>query len=690
MTQLPGTAVRRARLIGIAALIAVAALSSLGQNRDGGPFATFVFDLYQLLAPRDLVNHHVRIVSIDEASIAEVGPWPWPRHYLAAMVEAAHRHGATAIGFDMVFPEADRHGATRLQQIYGHLPDEITQHLAKLPEPDHYFAHHLSRAGSVMGRIGTAAEGNVEAPESLPLNAWIEGSPEGLRHYEGAVANIEALDSVAKGHGLLNGAPDPDGIVRRVPLMGSIAGELTPGFALELLRVSEDIEDIERLSGGREIRMGPYTIRTDDDADMRLHFAPFTVDDHISASDLLNDRVDSDALSGRIVIVAAGAVGLGDVVATPQDGEVFGVDLHAQAISAIKEGTWLERPVWGLTVEWLLFAALGLAALLTVPALRFGLSGPIVIGVSFLVVAISWLLFHEARLLVDPAQPLLGLGSASLALYTTMFVEAERHQRTLQAALTEARVEQARISGELSAARDIQLGILPDATKISSLPEGVEAAALLEPAREIGGDLYDIFMLDERRLYFMVGDVTGKGVPAALFMSISKVLTKSAVVHETKTLADAMMRANNDISRDNPADLFVTALAGILDCETGELVLVNAGHDDPIILGREADPVVLKCDGGPPLCVMDDFPYDTEHFQLAPGETMVIITDGVTEAKNAEGALYGGDRLSTLLEEAASATPGEIIDTVKASVRVFEGDAIATDDLTVMAITRKG
>jgi adenylate cyclase len=134
-------------------------------------------------------------------------------------------------------------------------------------------------------------------------------------------------------------------------------------------------------------------------------------------------------------------------------------------------------------------------------------------------------------------------------------VETDRHRRDLRESLAEARVREAKIDGELAAAKEIQLGMLPDTTALSSLPRHVELRAFLEPARSIGGDLYDAFMLDDRRLYFMVGDVTGKGVPASLFMALAKALSKSVVLREGSDLEEAVMAANAEISRENTSKL---------------------------------------------------------------------------------------------------------------------------------------
>jgi serine phosphatase RsbU (regulator of sigma subunit) len=376
-----------------------------------------------------------------------------------------------------------------------------------------------------------------------------------------------------------------------------------------------------------------------------------------------------------------------DLVATPVIGSTYGSDLHAQAVEIILSGAWLKRPGSMATVEFSLAVALAFLAIWLLP-MRTPNRGVVwVAGGVLFVVAVSLGAFVGGRVLVDLIVPFLGGGGTAIGCLGALLVETDRHRRDLRETLAEARVREAKIDGELAAAKDIQLGMLPDTAAIASLPRHVDLSAFLEPARSIGGDLYDAFMLDDRRLYFMVGDVTGKGVPASLFMALAKALSKSVVLREGSDLEEAVMAANAEISRENTAEFFVTALFGVLDTTTGEVELCNAGHDNPLILRADGSIEVFEMDGGPPLCVFEEFPYPVEPITLAPGETLVIITDGVTEAKAPDDDLFGRERL---LEVLGAERSGEIIDEVVSAVRAFEAGAEPTDDLTVMTIAFRG
>ena len=277
-------------------------------------------------------------------------------------------------------------------------------------------------------------------------------------------------------------------------------------------------------------------------------------------------------------------------------------------------------------------------------------------------------------------------------MLTILLAELDRRRRALREALQQERVAAAQVAGELKAARDIQLGILPDPKAIDGLPPSLSVSAFLESAKAVGGDLYDLFMVDDDRLFFLVGDVTGKGVPASLFMALSKAMSKSAALRAGSESMDVIIdMANEEISRENPASLFVTVFAGIVDSRAGTIEFCNAGHEDPHILLPDGSVRPLPCEGGPPLCVFEGFPYPLERVTLAPGETLVITTDGVTEAKRADGTFYGHDRLVSALEHAAGETDlHEAIAGLAGDVRRFEAGADPTDDLTVLAVRFNG
>jgi len=214
------------------------------------------------------------------------------------------------------------------------------------------------------------------------------------------------------------------------------------------------------------------------------------------------------------------------------------------------------------------------------------------------------------------------------------------------------------------------------------------------PAREVGGDLYDFFRLDERRLFFLIGDVAGKGLSASIFMAVSKALCKSTILRAPEAdLGELMSAANAEVSRDNAEMLFVTAFAGVLDLDTGELVYCNAGHENPWLVSAHGAAIRRIVDGGgPPLCAVDDFAYRGARCRMLPGELLCLVSDGVTEAQSVASGLYGGWRVQRLLQELRERTPSSnvIVDALRADVQSFEAGAEPADDLTVLVLRWNG
>ena len=267
-----------------------------------------------------------------------------------------------------------------------------------------------------------------------------------------------------------------------------------------------------------------------------------------------------------------------------------------------------------------------------------------------------------------------------------MIARLQRYLIEMQAA-TAARE---RVEGELSAARDIQAGMLPRVFPPFPDRTEVDIFALLESAKQVGGDLYDYVLVDRDRLFFVVGDVSGKGVPAALFMAMATTLFKATALN-TKTTGEIMTRVNAELARDNAAMMFVTAVCGILDMRTGAVQYSDGGHEPPFLRRADGRLERLPKQPGIPLGVMDDAIYDTGRFRLAPGDALVLFTDGVSEAANLDDDLFTVERIETALAAAqARATARHLAEGLADDVRVFVGEAPQSDDIAILVVRYEG
>lgn len=251
--------------------------------------------------------------------------------------------------------------------------------------------------------------------------------------------------------------------------------------------------------------------------------------------------------------------------------------------------------------------------------------------------------------------------------------------------LTRVTMEKERISTELSLATKIQAAMLP--RKFPAYPERKEfdIYASMTPAKEVGGDFYDFFLIDNDHLCVIMADVSGKGIPAALFMMASKIILQSAAMLG-QSAEDILRKTNEAICSNNPEDMFVTVWLGILEISTGKLTAANAGHEYPILRQNGKDFERYKDPHGLAVGAMTDMPYRSYELMLQPGAKLFVYTDGVVEATNRRNALYGTDRLLDTLRGVQDKTPKDILEAVGQDVTDFTGDAPQFDDVTMLCL----
>ncbi len=255
--------------------------------------------------------------------------------------------------------------------------------------------------------------------------------------------------------------------------------------------------------------------------------------------------------------------------------------------------------------------------------------------------------------------------------------------------LRETTAAKERIESELKIARTIQMSFLP--RRFPPFPEKKELGIFgtLEPAREVGGDFYDFFLVGEDHLFFSIGDAAGKGVPAAFFMAVARTLIKGTALLGLDP-AEVLARVNLELCRDNDSAMFVTLACGSLNFRTGELHYSNAGHNPPVLTRSGGPADWLPLPEGLVLGAMEDAPFETKKIQLAPGDRLLLYTDGVTEAMNAGGALYSAERLLKAVERFRALPPEEFVRKVTESVREFADPEPQSDDLTLLALEYRG
>ena len=264
---------------------------------------------------------------------------------------------------------------------------------------------------------------------------------------------------------------------------------------------------------------------------------------------------------------------------------------------------------------------------------------------------------------------------AGLAILSLIVLRFVRNNHRLQA----ANLTQERLNSELRIASEIQKEMLPKQSPQTGRSD-IDIHGMLIPARAVGGDIFDYFIRDEK-LFFCIGDVSGKGVPSAMVMAVIHSLFRMASAHENNP-ARIMQTLNETSCEGNESNMFVTMFVGVLDLLTGRLRYCNAGHDRPVIVGAEA----LPAEANLPVGIFADFAYEMQETVLAGGSTLFLYTDGLTEARGREHGMFGVDRVMDVLRDSADLTPAQLLEKMEREVHAFVEDAEQSDDLTMLAI----
>jgi sigma-B regulation protein RsbU (phosphoserine phosphatase) len=255
--------------------------------------------------------------------------------------------------------------------------------------------------------------------------------------------------------------------------------------------------------------------------------------------------------------------------------------------------------------------------------------------------------------------------------------------------ITSITAEKERIGTELSLATEIQAGMLPNIFPPFPDRTEIDLYALMKPAKEVGGDFYDFFMVDDDHLCMIMADVSGKGVPAALFMMASKIILANNVLVNYSP-AEVLEKTNNMICSNNKLGMFVTVWLGILEVSTGKVTAANAGHEYPIVMNAGEKFELLKDKHGFVIGGMDGVTYENYEFNMAPGSKLFLYTDGITEATNSEMELYGVERMIDALNKTVSFQPESVVNYVKGNIANFVENAEQFDDITMLCMEYRG
>ncbi len=627
-------------LIALAAALAVTAVIGLGALQRLDKWTQD--SMYQRPS---VTSGDIIIFGIDEDAIDLLGPYnTWDRNVVASALEAL-----------AVDPEK-KPAVTAIDVLYaGNTSESADARLAKAAET---LGNVVTASVATFGEKITWENGRATSIDGSAVLAFDQP--------------YDALRSVATmGH--INAMVDMDGVLRHALLyVEPEEGRKVYSMACETARKYMEQKGLD-FSLPRVNSMGHY-------------YVPFTSKpggyyDGISIAWLIAGKVPPDYWAGKVVLIGPYATALQDAYFTSIDHgqQMFGVEFQANVIQSLVERNFKTEVTD--QIQLIILFVLSLIMMLVLLRIKLLPGGLISLGLVAASLAGSYLLYG-AGLVTHPLWLPLGLAAVYILAAACHYIQTAKERQALA-------LEKERISAELSLATRIQASSLPK--DFPAFPDRSEfdIYASMTPAKEVGGDFYDFFMIDDDHLGLAIGDVSGKGVPAALFMMVSSSLIHHMAVRE-KSPGKVLQIVNRQICSRNPEEMFVTVWLGTLEISTGKLTAASAGHEYPALKQAGQSFELIKDKHGFVLGGMDGVRYREYELQLEPGAKLFVYTDGVAEATDSEKQLFGTDRMIEALRAGENGSPQEILATVNAAVDSFVGKAPQFDDLTMLCLEYKG
>jgi len=520
------------------ALLLVTALAHLVLPEEFEQLSALIaFDVQQRIAPREPPpDTPVLIVDIDEASLKEVGQWPWPRTVMAQLVDKLHQAGAAAIAFDVLFSEPDRTSPQMLMSLLtdrGAGEEDAKRLLASMQDPDAQFTKAIGGAPVVLGfdLTGTSGKGNPVIKAGF---SWVGASGANplrfVRSFPDVVTALPQLQKAAAGDGFVNQISDWDNVVRRVPLVLRLGDKAVPSLAAEALRVGLGASGyIGRYSGAQAaksfgentglnaIKIGPLEVPTDAKGQVTLHYMrprPRDQDPrYISAGKIIAGDFDPARIADRLVLVGSSAAGLNDLKATPITPDMPGVEIHAQLIEQILQQDFLFRPDWGPGAEILFAMVFGIIVILAIPLVG-ALPSAAVAGVAMIAAAaVSWFALRNGQVVIDPVYPVAVLASVYLCGTLLNYRLTETRQREVREAFSRYMsphyvAELARNPEKLKLGGEIKLitVMFCDIRGFTTMSEGMTSEQLGHLINEFLTPMTDIIMAHKGTIDKYIGD----------------------------------------------------------------------------------------------------------------------------------------------------------------------------------------
>ena len=584
------------------------------------------YDFYQKIFNRGVVEN-ITIIDIDEKSIAKIGQFPWRRDIYSKILENLNQYSPSAIAFDIIFSEKDKQNP---QDLLLQLQKENNQlENIKVINTNQIFIDSIKKSKVILPIIGDPNDNFIKNNSKPKLRIIVKGNnPKNFIYsYKNKITSLEEINNVASGIGSISLIPNIDGIIRSIPILYNIDNQIWPSLALEAVRISTDQKNllVESSNGGIEqIKTRNNTIPSDQNALINIKFKKFDKENYISATDIIENNFDKKKIENRIILIGSSAQALFDIVKIPNGKIIPGVEVHAHIIDNILNNESIKKNFSTQTLENIIFVLL-LIGLLFVPMKikpRFSIIFFIglIMTINLLSIATYQFNFYFDSLFASVAGTLMFMVSLYFRYLEENLVALDNEKK--QFALKKER----EIAGE------VQKKLFPNNKKIEAY-----IYAKNTPAKDVSGDYYDYYQTNDNEIYFILGDVTGKGIKAGILMANAASVFRS-LAKMNSSVSKTALYINNQVKDSSYQSMFITAILGKINLEKKEIEFINMGHEPMMVLDQNFNFEYVNSTL-PPMGLMpikDESFFKTTIMNIND-KTILIYTDGVTEGYINEG-----------------------------------------------------
>ena len=637
------------------------------------------FDLYQKIFTLDKRDSEVIIIDIDEKSLGKFGQFPWSRSVFAKILNRVNQSEPKSIGFDIFFTEKDKQSPEEIIKSYNLIPTDISE-LNKIKGHDEIFGEELKKTKSVTAVLGSTVPSHSNYERKAKARFLSKGGDpkEFTYSYSYSIGSLEQLETNVKGLGSISFLDQTDGIIRSLPLIVKFNNEMYPTMGLEMIRVGSNQKNIYiemNEVGINRISARPYKISSDPNGIIWIRYKKPIKGQYISASSVFDGKFPDEFFKDKYVLIGASAQGLFDLVKIPLGLTIPGVEVHANVIENIIDQSFLIRNPNTYVFELLFAIVVAILTFVISQKIKPKYSLSIFFGSLAIVVVIGFSMFLFRSELIDISYPIFMLTITFLAGLYFRFIEENK------IALSNLQKE-AKLLKERELAAGVQKSLFPDISKFENF-----IFAKNVPARDVSGDYFDVVRSTPEEYFFTLADVSGKGVKAGMYMA------KASSIFRTLTnlkypLEKIVFGVNNELVEAKFKGMFVTAVFGKLNIQTGELVFINAGHESILVFDDNKNYDYIKSDM-PPVGIVK---YFTENMVKSntiniKDKTFVVYTDGVTEGYLKNGEELGADGVQEVINNISDVTPKTIVEGIENQLNW--GAEKLRDDITCMAINLK-